>query len=69
MDNVATKHTINLLIDRLCGIKLRFDGHSFLLVSELTALVYHFFVTSNNPAVTPGIKITDGGHSVRHSFG
>ncbi|MGQ7156806.1 FCD domain-containing protein, partial [Escherichia coli] len=25
MDNVATKNTINLLIDRLCGIKLRFD--------------------------------------------
>ena len=37
MDNVATKDTINLLIDRLCGIKLRFDGYSFLLVSELTA--------------------------------
>ena len=25
---VAAKNTINLLIDRLCGIKLRFDGHS-----------------------------------------
>ncbi len=37
MDNVATKNTINLLIDRLGGIKLRFDGQSFLLGRELTA--------------------------------
>lgn len=69
MDNVVMKNMINLLIDRLCGIKLCFDGYLFLFVSELIVWVYYFFVISNNLVVMLGIKIIDGGYLVWYSFG
>ncbi len=44
MHDITPKNTVNLLVDRLCRVKLRFDGHSFLLFRRLTRILYHFSV-------------------------
>ncbi|AGR58716.1 hypothetical protein A464_1530 [Salmonella bongori N268-08] len=42
MHDITPENTVNLLVDRLCRAKLRFDGHSFLLFRRLTRILYHF---------------------------
>ena len=54
MHDIPTKNAVNLLVDGLCGIELRFGGHSFLLFRRLTRLPYHLFAAHHRPGPQAG---------------